>query len=154
VANEAYVLDSSVAAKWFLRDENGLPLADELLARLLSEDLKLYAPHVMPYEVGHALRRAALAQQGIPPRMSLSAAIDSLGDLVSLPIQYVSLTGTVARRAMELALKFKYRFYDMAYVALAENMRLRWCTSDEGYASPPPGFPVQCVAQLSEVAGH
>jgi predicted nucleic acid-binding protein len=63
---EFTVLDASVAAKWFLRDEQETLIeeADELLLRLLAGDIELYAPRVIYYEVCQLLNRACRQRDG------------------------------------------------------------------------------------------
>jgi len=77
-----YVLDSSVALKWFLREP------DSAKALRLRDDARtglheLLAPDVFPVEITHAITRAE-RQKRITPAEGASFAADLLAELPDL----------------------------------------------------------------------
>ena len=58
VEKERFVLDASVAAKWFLDDEEFIDLARSFLERFLKGEIEFFAPTIIKYEVGHLLTKA------------------------------------------------------------------------------------------------
>ncbi len=58
---DRYVIDASVAAKWFLKDsfEDHVDLAEGILVDVLAGDIVLHAPRLMTYEVSRLLWKAS-----------------------------------------------------------------------------------------------
>ena len=52
---ERYVTDSSVALKWFLDDEAGVPEARRILAECLADAIRIVVPPHFFFEVGNGL---------------------------------------------------------------------------------------------------
>lgn len=89
----------------------------------------LVAPHLLPVEVAHALRRAV--QLG---RIGADAASLAHRDLVRLDITLIPYE-TVASRVWEL--RSIVRTYDAWYVAVAESLGLPLATLDARLISAP-----------------
>src|ERR1700681_4014438 len=104
-----YVLDSSVAFKWFVREaetDAALRLRDEFLNAVH----ELLAPDVFPIEIAHALTRAS--RQG---RIAVSDSLQLLADaLKTLPRLHGSLP--FLARAAELSAMVRIGAYDCLYV--------------------------------------
>ena len=130
-----YVLDASVAAKWFL------PEADSRLALALRDDYQqqvheLIAPDVFPLEIAHALIRAE--RKGV---VSHPDAVIKLVDVFTLsPILHPHLP--LLPRALEIASSFRLAVSDCLYVALAEREKCQLVTADERMTKALTGFPV------------
>jgi len=95
----------------------------------LTVSAALFAPHLLPFEVGNVLRRQA--QAGI---LDASAATLAHADLVALPIDLYPYE-VLADRAWEL--RANLTSYDAAYVALAELLAAPLVTLDERLARAP-----------------
>ena len=109
-----YVLDCSVALKWFLPE----PLSDEaavVLGRHQSGAVSLVAPEVVLAEFGHGLRKDVVSGG-----LSREKATEALEDFVSIGVP-TAPTRELATRALVLALDHMATFYDALYVALAER---------------------------------
>jgi len=91
--------------------------ADHLLA---SDDLA--APHLMPVEVAHVLRRAAMADE-----ISADTAALAHADLLSLRVELFAYE-PFATRVWEL--RENVTAYDGWYVALAESLDAKLATLD------------------------
>ena len=151
---ERFVLDASVAAKWFLKDEPDVDLAEELLNRILTGDLEAHVPHLFLYEVPGLLAQACGSRnpETRQPRFTKSQALDALADFfgVSLSVHQVDVHG--ASRALELAVDCSKRFKDMSYVNLAVSLDCEWCTADEKVLrGDAPIFPSDRVVLLSSL---
>ncbi len=119
-----YVLDSSVALKWFL----GEP--DSAKALRLRDDARagtheLLAPDFFPVEVAHAITRAE--RQG---RITPAEGASFLSDLLAeLPDMHPSLPRVP--RAYLLSSLYRQGVYDCVYVALAEREGCELVTADD-----------------------
>jgi predicted nucleic acid-binding protein len=119
-----YVLDSSVAAKWFL------PEADSDKAVRFRDDFRanvceLLSPAFFPVEVCHTLTRAE--RQG---RISVGEAVRMLADLMrTMPDLHQTLA--LLPRATAISSAARIGVYDCTYVALAEREQCDLVTADE-----------------------
>jgi predicted nucleic acid-binding protein len=119
-----YVLDSSVALKWFLGEpdsDRALRLRDA--ARAAAHEL--LAPDFFPAEVTHALTRAERQGQ-ITPAEGASFVSDLLAELPDL---HPSLP--LVPRAYVLSSLYRHGVYDCLYVALAEREGCELVTADD-----------------------
>jgi len=151
---ERMVIDASVAAKWFLRDdlEADVDLADDLLIALLANDLEIHAPRIFTYEVCGLLTKACLTRdpRTKTPRLGKEPAAECARSLFALPIQHAETTAEEGVEAIDLAVDYAKGHYDMTYLRLARALDCHWCTADEKVLlAVPPGFPTDRVLLLS-----
>ena len=116
-----WVIDASVALKWFLKDEFSAN-ADRVLHRVLSHSSEFAVPELFAFEVLSVLARVT----DDPERIYVNGVIPILNsgilrfpvteELVHKAIPYIGkgLTG-----------------YDAVYVALAEMLGGQWLTFDQ-----------------------
>ena len=148
------VLDASVAAKWFLKDdlESYLDQADELLLRLLADDIELYAPRVIHYEVCQLLNRAT---RRLDPntgtfRLTKEQAIQCAQEFLDLPVHVLDATEQEHIGALGVAIDYYRGHADMTYMELARRLNCRWCTADDNVLEGVSGtFPSHQVVLLS-----
>ena len=137
-----FVLDSSVAIKWFVREAD----SDEALA--VRDDFargvhELLAPDVFPVEAAHAISRA---ERQI--RITQAEGADHFRDMLFLlPDLHPSLL--LLPRAYELSSQARLGVYDCLYVALAERENCAVLTADARMRNALPGSPVVLLASLS-----
>ncbi len=118
-----YVIDSSVAFKWVVREVDS-DKADRLRDDFRNAVHKLLAPDVFPVEVGHALTRAE-RQRRIP----VGTAVPLLADVLrTLPALHSSVPFLL--RACTISSRAHIGFYDCLYVALAEREGCDFVTAD------------------------
>ncbi len=148
------ILDASVAAKWFLKDEleTHIEQADELLLRMLADDIELYAPRVIHYEVCQLLNRAC--RQPNPAtgtfRLSKEKAVQSAREFLALPVYILDMTDQEYIGALEMAVDYSRGHADMTYIGLAERLGCQWCTADDKVLrGVPDTFPSDQVLLLS-----
>jgi predicted nucleic acid-binding protein len=136
-----YVLDSSVATKWFLREVG----TDQALA--LRDDYRkgiheLIAPDVFPVEVAHALTRAERQGRLLPPE-----ATTLLLDLLrALPVLFPSIP--LLPQATHISSQVQIGIYDCLYVALLEQEQCELITADDRLVRTFPKHRIVSLANL------
>jgi predicted nucleic acid-binding protein len=123
-----YVLDCSVALKWFFQE----PLSDvatRLLEQLQRGDADLVAPDCIIPELGHSCRKLVLGH-----KLSAEESYAAIEEFAALPIALVP-SRVLGRQAMELAIQHLGTFYDALYIALAEREDLKVITADDRMAN-------------------
>ena len=119
-----YVIDSSVVLKWVLDDEEHIAEARALRdACLIDGSVEFHAPALLPYELTHAIRNAAVKN-----RLPEGLAEEALAALLEVPIE-LHETDTLA--TLGIALGLTVSGYDARYVLLSGDLGLECWTGDE-----------------------
>jgi predicted nucleic acid-binding protein len=142
----AYVLDASVAAKWFLPSENETFLSEALalLEAYTRGDVKLIVPDLFWPEFGNILWKATRVG-----RISHELAEDALKSLTGQKIP-TSLSLPLMNDAFAIATRFQCTVYDSLYVALALESGKPLITADERLAnSLAARFPVRWLGSFN-----
>lgn len=111
---EQWVLDASVALKWYLRDEQLLEQADAVRERWVQGGSFLIAPSVIFSEVAFGLVTASREQS----RLNGRAARAAITNFTSLGIPTMS-QAQLAEPAAQLVEERGIDFYDAFYAALS-----------------------------------
>ena len=111
-----FVVDASVAVKWYLRDEPDTEFADRVLDDFQRGHTSLFAPNQIRYEVPSAIRNALRARRLLPAPGRLSIA-----DFLALRIATVD-DDTLIEAGYDQALQFDCSLYDGLYLSLAETL--------------------------------
>jgi predicted nucleic acid-binding protein len=122
-----YVLDSSVAFKWVVREVDS-DKADLMRADFLNGIHEFLAPDVYPVEVAHALTRAERQA-----RITVGQARHLLADVLTTPPQ-LHLYRMLLSRAVDISSTMRIGVYDCLYVALAEQEKCELVTADDKLA--------------------
>ncbi len=121
----AWVVDASVAAKWFRPSEDE---PEGQLAREAIGELVMRVTTLTLYEVGNLLTRHA-GRDAAAVRASLDLLLEICGEpLALLPEDYGA--------AAELALAHDLTFYDASYVAIANRVGRRVLSADSDLLAP------------------
>lgn len=123
----AFVLDASIALKWFVEDEM-VPAADHLLERVIEEGAVV--PALFRWEAQSVLTRAVL--DGRLTEDLMEVALEQLASLpiaVEDPGENLFFGGEA-----QLALRYDITPYDAAYLALALDYRIHLATADNDLA--------------------
>lgn len=119
------VIDASVVLKWYLADEEEGARALGLLDGYVKQEIGLWAPHLLLYEVLNGLllagRKGRLSQGDID---SACEGFLALGILLKDPAPYYA-------RIIQLGMARSITAYDGAYLALAEGEQVPLITADE-----------------------
>ncbi|MGI8552341.1 MAG: type II toxin-antitoxin system VapC family toxin [Dehalococcoidia bacterium] len=129
MAGSDLVADASAIAKWYLRDEDLLTPADQLLADWTQEGLLLSGPGHLPYEVVHSIRRARLrgrldddaAERAIANFARLS------GDIILVSPELILREGELLSRTLGVS------FFDACYLQVARLEGVRLLTADAAF---------------------
>ena len=130
-----YILDASVAAKWFTRHGE----ADREKALALRElhrtgRCRLILPEFGLLEVLNAVR--------FSPRATESDITAALAVLRDLDLQVEPLDWEVLRKTTAIAWAYQIALYDAVYVALAERLGFPLLTADEALLKKMKGHSI------------
>jgi predicted nucleic acid-binding protein len=122
-----YVLDASVAAKWFLprAHETLVEEALALLSDYASDRVSLIAPDLLWPEFGNILWKAVNRQ-----RLSTAQAHEAIAELLALEIVSVA-SSPLLDNAFTIASTFDRTVYDALYIAVAAENGATVITADE-----------------------
>lgn len=139
-----YVLDASVAAKWFL--PVGETLGEQAVALLnafAAGRIALLVPDLFWPEVGNILWKAARSG-----RMSMASAREAAAALLASGLRTTPAQPMVAH-ALEIAAEFERTVHDAIYVALAVESNHPLVTADEPLANAMAAyFPVRWLGMM------
>jgi len=122
-----YILDASVAAKWFTRhDEGDRHKAVALRAMHQAGRCTLVVPEFALLEILNAIRYSGRAEE--------NDASLVLGFLERLRLEIHPLDWELLRKAAAIAWSYRVALYDAAYVALAERHGSPLLTADDAMA--------------------
>ena len=139
----SYVLDASVAAKWFIRLNEGL--ANEALQLL--EDYKRGEVDFLVPDLFFAEFANVMWKAEVLGRCDATTAGSAIREVISsgFPAYPSSL---LVERAIQLARTYRRNIYDSIYVALAVETNSEVVTADERLANSLPGLPVVWLGLL------
>lgn len=142
--------------KWFLKDalESNIASANHILEGLLRNRLELYVPPIFQFEICNALTKACGHRyKGTTiPRLTKEKAADYMRELFAMPITVRSLTQNEMIDVIGWAVEYGKGYYDMTYLALAEDLDCQWCTADDKFLKAVPlTFPAIRVLPLSSL---
>jgi predicted nucleic acid-binding protein len=116
------VVDASVAAKWFIAEDN----ADEALL-LLDKPFDLHAPDLLYLEFDNILCK--LIRRGL---LSEEEGFDMRDRIQAFPIQPYS-SQSLREKAFQIAIGTRRGVYDCVYLALAELLEGCMVTADRRF---------------------
>lgn len=119
-------MDASVIAKWILPGEPYQENAVRLKEDHVSGLVELCAPSFVVEEVANALWRAIKLE-----RISGEDAQEALKALNDMGIELYELDWVQMSEGLRIACEFDLTVYDVAYLFLANEMRVRFITADE-----------------------
>ena len=120
------VVDASVAAKWYLPDEDYANQASALLGHFRQGKIKLVAPEQIRYEVPSAI---TVATRGRAPRLTLEQGRRAIEEFLALELEALGDDDLVIL-AYEIAHEYGCAFYDALYLALAQELGVPFITAD------------------------
>jgi len=122
---EQLVVDASVVAKLYLKDEQYTDKADLLFSRFEQGDIQLIAPRLITYEVPAAIKRGAVRVKA--GKEVWQAALSSFQ---SLGLSIVD-DSDAKYEAIRLAINYACAYYDALYLLLAEDLGCPFVTADD-----------------------
>ena len=121
-----FVANASVAAKWFLSDEDDVDHARRVLDDFVSGLIRLAAPEQILAEIGSTLAVAASSARN---RIQKNAAREGFSWFLALPIETVPIRD-LGSEAYDLSEQFSCAFYDALYVTLARRRAIPFINAD------------------------
>jgi predicted nucleic acid-binding protein len=115
------LLDTSVAVKWFIPEEDS---EKALSLRRAQEDseLQLYAPEVLLMELANALRYTS--------EFSAREIVEALETPFELNVMLIPFSLEALNSAVTLSLEHDLAVYDAYFLALAQAMEIHLITAD------------------------
>jgi len=120
------VIDASVVLKWYLADEEYGQKAISLLDKYLSNELDIFAPSLLEYEVINGL---IIAQKR--GRIKEEKILNAIDGFTSLEIKLKNLS-LFYPKVMYYCKVYNRSVYDASYLALADEEQISLITADEG----------------------
>ena len=121
-----FTIDASVVVKSVVKEE-GTERALKLFDDFGRGIVDLNAPVILVYEVGNVLYRMAVKMQAI----SMEYAANAYGEILNLPIRYVSLEDHELVDALRLSVSLDLSFYDACYLGVSRKTGSKLVTADE-----------------------
>ena len=115
----AYVVDASVAVKWYLPEEHS-----RQAACLLAPDSILWAPDLIYVEVGNVFWKRV--QRG---ELDHDRARMFLSDFLASPLR-IEVSPLLLEKAWDIATRYGRSVYDSLYLALANKLGVPMVTAD------------------------
>ncbi len=126
--SDRLVIDSSVVVKWYVAEHDSAEAA--VLFRLwMNDDIELFAPDLLPIEVGNILWK----KQRIGAMTSIRAE-QTTATVTALTIPW-SDSHVLLPQATSIAIKFDRTVYDSIYLALAVQLGCPFVTADDRLAN-------------------
>jgi len=107
-----YVVDTSVAVKWFSK-ENDSEGADKLLKALEEKKIEIYLPELVKYELANALLKGK--------KLNFAQAQATLKTFYMLPLILVAENFELAKTSYFLAEKLNITYYDACFFGFGKN---------------------------------
>ncbi len=133
------IVDSSVAAKWFLKEE----LHEKALG-LLDDADRLQAPDLIVAEVSNVAWKKVVRSQ-----ISVFQA-KAIGKAIQYTLAVLHPSTRFADRALELALALRHPVYDCIYLACAESQSALLISADKKLCGVVQGTEFQSLVQPLE----
>lgn len=121
-ATKGIVVDASVAAKWFIPEEDS-GKASMILKEYANGKIELYAPDLLVYEVINVMRYRPDIRDDL-----LAANVESL---FKLQLSLIPPSPDVMAEAAAKARTLNLSIYDACYIAVAEALAANLVTADE-----------------------
>lgn len=123
------VVDTSVAVKWYLRNEELLVQADRLLVDWTGGQWTFIAPGHFPYELTNAILRAGRRQRPAVRRIE-----DAMKDIAMLTRAYRFIDPSlILPDSVQLAADLGVSFFDACFLAVARMEGCSLITADTAF---------------------
>ena len=122
----SFVLDASVAAKWF-NNEGLTDRAIKVRDAFVNGKAELYAPEHLVYEIGNAIWKNK--------EIGLEDCASAMATLVDIEINLIKLDSSLASQSIKIARDLQISYYDAVYVQLSNQLDMPLLTADEELVS-------------------
>jgi predicted nucleic acid-binding protein len=137
-----FVLDTSVALKWFsVSGENDLDHALELRQKMLEGSVLFIVPELLFYELTNALR--------YNPNFSSKDVNEALNSVFDMGLEVRRVDKKVMTDATTMAFKYSITIYDAYFLALSHMEEIPFVTADYRFVERMKG--VKGIIKLSDI---
>lgn len=118
---ERFVIDASIAVKWF-SVEKDTPKARSILQKMQNGEKKAVAPDILIYEVMNALWKG---------KKEDTARITKVAEELSLSsLKILHLNSNLTQESIKFMVKYDLTFYDAAYAGLSKLLNIPLLTAN------------------------
>jgi predicted nucleic acid-binding protein len=136
-----YVIDTSVAVKWFSKVENDTKKALQLRQQMLDGICSVTVPDLLIYELANALKHN-------PNFLSKDVKI-ALDSIFNMGMEIRKADSLVLSHAIDIAFRFNVTVYDACFMALSKIEKMPFITSDYKFIEHVKGF--KGIIRLSDM---
>ncbi len=123
-----YVIDASVAIKWYLSDEEHIEHARLVRQDFEAGTIRLLAPPQLQHEVASALSKAT-RNPARPRSLSQAEGLRIVEDFLQWPIELLHHQALIPA-AYSLARRYRCSYYDALYLATSEMTHSHFLYAD------------------------
>lgn len=128
-----WILDASIAVKWFFSDEEGHEKAREVLNRLVEHPEQFSVPSLFFFELAAVLTRKS--------KFEKKFIQESLEAVFQLGVPAMEVGEELLEGAISISCLYQVSYYDALYIALARILKGVWLTADvKAVKKLPSGF--------------
>ena len=121
------VVDSSVALKWWLDDEEFVEEARTILKKAVANEIELVVPELWFYEIANGLNVAVRRQ-----RISRKLGSEFVEELQAVGVTQIPVASQLGE-IFQAAQKYGCAVYDIAYLIIAEQEGIYLVTGDRKF---------------------
>ena len=146
MGDEFFVVDTSVAVKWYIPEDHS-DLALLLLRKLEKPNVNFYAPSLFKVEFLNAIRKYLIRKL-----INEDVAREIIGEIQKLPITYVDITWERVNKAFLYSIKKNLTLYDSLYIIIAKEIGGVFITADKRVVNATTGD--KSVVSLIDVESY
>jgi len=140
---DKFVLDASIALKWFFPQEKDSEIAQKILRKIKKGQIKAIAPQIFFFEVINVIKTKA--------KSTSNDMLGVINKIFSLNLISEKVDLSLLKRANLYAQKFNLSIYDASYIALADINKATFITADEKMARKVNLKFVKSLKEMEEV---
>jgi len=136
-----YVIDTSVAVKWFSKVEDDTENALQLRQQMLDGICSVTVPDLLIYELANALKNN--------PNFTSKDVKVALDSIFNMGIEIIKADGLVIAHAVDIAFRLNVTVYDACFMALSQIEKIPFITADYKFIERVKDF--KGIIRLSEM---
>jgi len=136
-----YVIDTSVAVKWFSKVEDDTENALQLRQQMLDGICSVTVPDLLIYELANALKNN--------PNFTSKDVKVALDSIFNMGIEIIKADGLVIAHAVDIAFRLNVTVYDACFMALSQIEKILFITADYKFIERVKDF--KGIIRLSEM---
>jgi len=118
-----YVLDASVAIKWFFPHERGSQTARKILRGIKEEKIRVFVPQIFFFEIINVVKTKS--------NSTSEDVLQVIDKIFSLDLVTKRIDKKLLAKANFYAQKYNLTIYDASYIALAKLSKVILVTADQ-----------------------